>query len=38
MQTILNYKVLVICELWTYDKRLANAVNEPWVRNLGEGG
>lgn len=23
------------CELWTYDKRLANAVNEPWVRNLG---
>ena len=23
------------CELWTYDQRLANAVNEPWVRYLG---
>lgn len=23
------------CELWTYDQRLANAANEPWVRYLG---
>jgi len=23
------------CELWTYDQRLANAVDEPWVRYLG---
>ena len=23
------------CELWTYDQRLANAVNEPWLRYLG---
>jgi predicted nucleic acid-binding protein len=23
------------CELWTYDKRLANAVSEPWVHYLG---
>lgn len=23
-------------ELWTYDRRLANAVNEPWVRYLGQ--
>ena len=23
------------CELWTYDQRLANAVNAPWVRYLG---
>jgi predicted nucleic acid-binding protein len=22
------------CELWTYDRRLANAVHEPWVRYL----
>jgi predicted nucleic acid-binding protein len=24
------------CELWTYDKRLANAVGEPWVNYLGQ--
>ena len=24
------------CELWTYDKRLANAVHESWVRYPGE--
>ena len=23
------------CELWTYDRRLANAAHEPWVRYLG---
>lgn len=24
------------CELWTYDQRLANAVQEPWVRYIGQ--
>jgi predicted nucleic acid-binding protein len=24
------------CELWTFDKRLANAVGAPWVRYLGQ--
>lgn len=24
------------CELWTYDKRLANAVGDSWVRYLGQ--
>ncbi len=29
--------MLAGCDLWTADRRLANAVEEPWVRRLGDG-